>query len=56
MNAPQSDDELLKELVGAYRTAKMGGKFIVAVLLGLLGFIVLFSQAWDIIRAKLGFH
>lgn len=56
MNAPQSDDELLKELVSAYRTAKMGGKFIVTILLGFLGFIVLFSQACDVIKAKLGFH
>ena len=56
MNAPQSDDELLKELVGAYRTAKSAGRFIGISLVGVLGFIVLVSQAWDIIKAKLGFH
>ncbi len=54
MTEPQSDDELIKELVGAYRTAKMGGKFLVAVLLGFLGFVVLLSQAWDIVKVKLG--
>jgi hypothetical protein len=56
MTEHQSDDELLKELAGAYRTAKMGGRFLVAVLLGILGFIVLFSQAWEIIKTKFGLH
>ncbi len=56
MNAPQTDDELLKELVGAYRTAKTGGKFLAFVLIGFLSFIVLLSQAWDIVKLKIGFH
>lgn len=44
----------LVELVEAYRIAKKAGKFIGILFMGLLGFIVLLSQAWDAIKIKLG--
>jgi hypothetical protein len=44
----------LRELLSAYQVAKKAGKFIAAVFIGLLGLVVLLSQAWDAVKHKVG--
>lgn len=50
------EEEALSRLAGAYVVVEKVGKFLAYCFVGLLGFIVLVSQAWDVIKAKFGFH
>jgi hypothetical protein len=50
------EEETLKELAGAYQTAKRAGKAVAVALVGILGFVVLLSQAWEVVKVKFGLH
>jgi hypothetical protein len=54
----EEDEKSLGELASAYRLAKRAGKFFVALFVGILGIVVLSSQAWEAIskffHAKIG--
>jgi H+/gluconate symporter-like permease len=53
-NLTPDQEDTLRELIGAYQVAKKAGKFIVALFIGMLGLIVLLSQAWDAVKHKVG--
>lgn len=54
MRISDEDEQILIDMLSAYKVARKAGKFVAMLIVGLLGFIVLLSQAWDAVKAKLG--
>ena len=54
MRITDEDEQILIDMLSAYKAARRAGRFVAVCVVGLLGFIVLVSQAWDAVKAKLG--
>lgn len=55
MRITDEDEQILIDMLSAYKMARKAGKFFAVCIVGVLSFIVLVSQAWDAVKAKLGF-
>jgi hypothetical protein len=54
MRITDEDEQILIDMLSAYKMVRKAGKFVAVCVVGLLGFIVLVSQAWDAVKLRLG--